>query len=164
MSEEVTEKMVTVQSTRFGEFTVPADSVIEIPAGLVGFASDQNFIMLDHKPPFSWLQSVDDPALAFVIVDGGEFGDDYAVTPPYGDPNIDLKEDDEFALLVVVTVREEAKDTTANLKAPIFVNLRNKKGVQVIFDNPNYSTRFPLWADPEEGEGTTEKKSSDTKE
>jgi flagellar assembly factor FliW len=44
--------------------------------------------------------------------------------------------------------------TTANLKAPIFVNLRNRKGVQIIFDDPRYSTRFPLWSENKEGEAS----------
>lgn len=147
MSEEHSEDpTIVVKSSRFGDLTVPADSVIELPTGLIGFSRTQRFIMLEHKPPFSWLQSVDEPDLAFVIVDGGEFGDEYVVEPPFGDKDIDLQEDDDFAVLVIITVRSDPKDTTANLKAPVFVNLRNKKGVQVIFDHPALSTRFPLWA------------------
>lgn len=145
------EKLVEVESTRFGTFSVPEESIIDFPGGLVGFSRNQRFVMLDHKPPFSWLHSVDDPHLAFVVVDGLEFGDNYALEPPVGNREIELNEDDEYAILVIVTVREDPKETTANLKAPLFVNLRNRKGVQVIFDNQKLSTRFPLWA--EDGEG-----------
>jgi flagellar assembly factor FliW len=101
--------------------------------------------MIDHKPPFSWLHSVEDPNLAFVVVDGFQFGEKYPVKAPIGDADTDLKEGDEYAILVVVTVRPNAADTTANLKAPIFVNIRNRRGVQIIFDDPRLSTRFPLW-------------------
>ena len=152
MSEEETQQeTITVQSSRFGELTVPADSVITLPSGLIGFSRTQSFIMLEHKPPFSWLQCIEDPGLAFVIVDGGEFGDEYRLEPPFGDKDIDLNEDDDYAVLVIITVRPDPKETTANLKAPVFVNLRNKKGLQIIFDNPSYSTRFPLWAEKEGG-------------
>lgn len=151
--EQEEQETMKVQSSRFGELEVPADSVIEVPSGLIGFSKGQRFIMLEHKPPFSWLQSVDDPNLAFVIVDGFEFGEQYQVSAPVGDSDIDLREEDEYAILVIVTVRPDPRDTTANLKAPIFVNLRNKMGTQVIFDAPQYSTRFPLWAESEEGEG-----------
>ncbi len=143
---------ITVQSTRFGEFEVPADRVITLPSGMIGFPPNQRFVMLDHKPPFSWLQSLEDSALAFVVVDGFEFGEDYKATPPIGDKDIDLTKEDEYALLVIVTVRSDPQDTTANLKAPIFVNLRNMQGVQVIYDNPQLSTRFPLWASDEEND------------
>lgn len=153
MVDEVQSKeTITIESTRFGELTVPADSVIEIPSGLIGFGKRQSFVMLDHKPPFSWLQSVEEPGLAFVIVDGAEFGEEYRIEPPYGDKDIDLQKEDDFAILVIITVRPDPKDTTANLKAPVFVNLKNRKGVQIIFDNPNYSTRFPLWAQEEGGD------------
>jgi flagellar assembly factor FliW len=147
MSDDESQKveMVTFHSARFGELEVPEDSVIEFPSGMIGFPRAQRFVMLDYKPPFSWLHSVEDPALAFVVVDGFEFGSNYDIPPPIGDKDTGLEEGDEYAILVVVTVRQDAKLTTANLKAPLFVNVRNRKGVQVIFDSPSLSTRHPLW-------------------
>lgn len=144
MAEESAKELV-VKSTRFGEFSVTADSIIEIPSGLIGFPKHQRFVMIDHKPPFSWLHSVEDPDLAFVVVDGFEFGDKYNLKPPYGDGDIDLQQDDEYAILVIVTVRPDPQFTTANLKAPVFVNVRTRRGVQIIFDDPNLSTRTQLW-------------------
>jgi len=139
--------MMTVASARFGDLSVPVDSVIEFPSGLIGFPKAAKYVMLDHKPPFSWLHSTEDPHLAFVVVDGVEFGEHYELKPPIGDKDIDLREDDEYAILVIVTVRPDPRMTTANLKAPLFVNIRNRKGVQIIFDNPKFSTRFPLWSE-----------------
>ena len=156
--EEQSKEMITVPSTRFGDLVVPAESVIEFPSGLIGFPRANRFVMLDYKPPFSWLHSVDDSSLAFVVVDGFEFGDNYQVKPPFGDKDTDLRENDEFAILVIVTVRSDPKQTTANLKAPLFVNMRTRKGVQVIFDDARYSTRFPLWEQGAEALGRDEKK------
>jgi flagellar assembly factor FliW len=148
---------IVVPSTRFGDLTVPADSIITFPAGVIGFPKATRYVMIDHKPPFSWLHSADDPHLAFVVVDGFEFGKQYDLKPPFGDKEIDLKDEDEYAILVIVTVRPDPKDTTANLKAPLFVNVRNRKGIQVIYDNPKYPTRFPLWI-PEEAPSGGENK------
>ena len=89
---------------------------------------------------------MDDPNLAFVVIDGFEIGQQFDFKPPLTDKECDFKEEDEFAILIVVTVRPDPRLTTANLKAPIFVNMRNRRGVQVIFDDPRYSTRFPLGA------------------
>lgn len=138
---------VIVPSTRFGDLEVPADSVIELPAGLIGFPNANKFVLVEHKPPFSWFHSADDPNLAFVVIDGAEFGQAYNWKPPANDKDCDFREDDEFAILIIVTVRSDPSLTTANLKAPLFVNIRNRKGVQVIFDDPRYSTRHPLWAE-----------------
>jgi flagellar assembly factor FliW len=156
MSEESSKKgeTLTFASARFGDFTVPVESVIEIPSGIIGFPHTTRFVMLDHKPPFSWLHSVEDPNLAFVVVDGFEFGQQFDVKPPVGDKDTDLKADDEYAILIVVTVRPDPRLTTANLKAPIFVNMRNRKGVQTIVDDPRYSTRFPLWSEQPDGAET----------
>ncbi|MBN8549584.1 MAG: flagellar assembly protein FliW [Deltaproteobacteria bacterium] len=151
--EKESQATMVVASSRFGDLTVPVNTLIEIPNGLIGFPKSTRFIMIDHKPPFSWLHSVDDPNLAFVVVDGFEFGASYDVKPPQGDKDCDFQEKDEYAILVVVTVRPDPRMTTANLKAPLFVNLKNRKGVQVIFDSPRFSTRYPLWAEEgEEGE------------
>ena len=81
MSEELEKQaeLITVPSSRFGDLEVPADSVIEFPGGIIGFPSAKSFIMLEHKPPFSWLQSTQDPDLAFVVVDGFEFGQQFWV-------------------------------------------------------------------------------------
>lgn len=146
-------KTIILHSTRFGDLTVPADSVIEIPSGLIGFPRHKDYVMIDHKPPFSWLHALDDPNLAFVVVDGFQFGENYSVKAPIGDKDADLRENDEYAILVLVTVRPDPRMTTANLKAPVFVNVRNRKGVQVIFDDARYSTRFPLWQPDDQPEG-----------
>jgi len=162
MSEEEKQatQQITVKSNRFGEFAVPTDSLIEFPSGLIGFPKEKFYVVVEHKPPFSWLHAVKNPDLAFVIVDGFEFGPTYEVKVPFGDVEIDLQKDDEYAMLVIVTVRPDPSQTTANLKAPVFVNLRNRKGVQIVLDDSRFSTRFTLWAPQEkkEGEQKTEEK------
>jgi len=151
---EAPNEILTFASTRFGELQVPVESIIEFPSGIIGFPHTTKFVMLDHKPPFSWLHSIEDPNLAFVVVDGFEFGQQFDVKPPVGDRDTDLKADDEYAILIVVTVRPDPRLTTANLKAPVFVNMRNRKGVQTIVDDPRYSTRFPLWSEQTQGDET----------
>ena len=140
-------EQITIPSSRFGNLTVAKETLIHFPGGLIGFPRHQNFVMLEYKPPFCWLHSTEDPTLAFVVVDGLEFGDNYDAKAPFGDKETDLQKDDEYAILVIVTVRPDPRMTTANLKAPLFVNLRNRKGVQIIYDDKRFDTRFPLWAE-----------------
>lgn len=139
-----------VRSSRFGEFEVSTDVVIQFPSGLIGFQKSQQFIMLEHKPPFNWLQSVEDPELAFVVVDGYEIAQNLGMKPPIGDRDSDLKENDEFAVMLIVTVRATVEETTVNLKAPLFVNLRTRRGVQIIYDDQKFSTRHPMWQEAAE--------------
>ncbi len=140
-------KMITFQSTRFGEFTVAEETLIVFPGGVVGFPEEERFVILEHKEPFCWLHSVDNPNLAFVVVESGEFGEGYKFNLPYEESKINLKADDEAAVLVIVTFRNAPAMTTANLKAPLVVNLRNRRGMQLILDDQRFSTRTPLWQD-----------------
>lgn len=141
---------ITVKSSRFGEFEVPASTVIEFPRGMIGFPNQRRYIMLEHKGPFCWLQSLDEPSLAFVVIDGMGMGDRYDRKIPFADPQIDFRGDDEFAILLIVTVRPDPTQTTANVKAPVFVNMRNRRGVQVIYDDPTLDTRFSLFSPHDE--------------
>lgn len=142
--------MVVVQSSRFGPMEIAPESIITFSKGLIGFPQASKFVMFDHKPPFAWLHSTEDSSLAFVVMDGSQFLAQFDLKAPHNEPEMDLKEDDDYAILVVVTVRADPTLTTANIKAPLFVNLRNRKGAQVIYDDANFPTRFPLYkpADP----------------
>jgi flagellar assembly factor FliW len=142
--------MIVVESSRFGPLEVTADSVIEFPSGLIGFPSAKRFIMVEHKAPFSWIQSLEEPTLAFVVVDGFEFGRSLELKPPHNDPVVEFNTEDEYAILLIVTVRPDPKQTTVNLKAPLFINIKNKRGTQAIYDDPRYSVRYPLWREEEE--------------
>ncbi|RME58110.1 MAG: hypothetical protein D6780_07310 [Candidatus Dadabacteria bacterium] len=153
--EDKQEEEIVFQSTRFGELKVKASSIINLPYGLVGFPNHKKFVMLEYKGVFWWLHSVEDPNLAFVVMDGGSV-EGYNVEPPYGEKECDFQEGDEFAILLIVTVRPNPADTTVNLKAPILVNLRNKKGMQVIYDDPRFSTRHPLIPQKDEQGGNKE--------
>lgn len=143
---------ITFLSARFGELTVPGDSVIEFPLGLIGFPNYRRFVLLEHRSPFSWLHSIDEPSLAFVVVDGFEQSQFYDLSSPCSVKECDFCDTDEYAILIIVTVRPDPSQTTANVKAPLFINVRNRKGVQVIYDDATLSTRHPLWVTPETDE------------
>lgn len=141
----MSEKIVKFQSTRFGELEVPATSVINFPFGIIGFPSDHRFVILEHNPPFSWLQAVENPSLAFVVVNAAEFGDSYVFDLPIGDRHLNLEADDEVAVINLVSVRSDPTLSTVNLKAPVIVNLKNMTARQIVLDDSRFPTRLPLW-------------------
>ncbi len=141
----MSEQTVKVKTTRFGEFDVKVNSIIEVVGGLIGFPKFTRFVLLEYNPPFSWLHSVENADLAFVVVNGAEFGPNYDFPLPMGDPSIELRTEDEVAIMNIVSVRTSPQDTTVNLKAPVVVNMRNMRARQIILEDPNLSVRFPLW-------------------
>ena len=59
-------------TTRFGEIEFPDEVVMEFPDGVLGFARDTRFILLEHDAegsPFKWLQSLNTADLAFIVID-----------------------------------------------------------------------------------------------
>ena len=87
--------------------------------------------------------------MAFVVVNAAEFGEEYSFPLPFGDPELQLSDVDDVAIINLVSVRPDPMQTTVNLKAPVLVNLRNMKGRQVVLDNPRFPIRMPLWVKDE---------------
>ncbi len=141
-----------IQSSRFGELEIAESSIITVIGGILGFPNDSKFILLEYNPPFSWLQSVENPDLAFVVVNAADFGEEYLISLPVGDKDLDMVEEDSVAVLNLVTVRPDPTTTTVNLKAPIVVCLKNMRGKQVVLDDERYPVRFPLWSAKEGNE------------
>lgn len=158
MSEEG--ELLSFVSSRFGTLEVPVESIIEFPSGIIGFSKYTRYVMLDYHAPFSWLHSVEEPTLAFVVIDGFSLGTEYDQEAAFRDSHCGYKAGDEYAILLIVTIRED-RQHTVNTKAPLFVNVMNRRGVQAIFDAPGYSTRWPLWTEESQSSDQQEKSSTE---
>lgn len=143
---------MTFLTTRFGEIDVPEEKAITIPDGVLGFPGRTRFLVLDHfrDVPFKWLQSLDDPDLAFVVADPRSIKADYQPAVRASEVNdLDVTDENDLAVLVVVTVPpENPLLMTANLQGPIIVNARNRRGKQLVLAASDYPDRFPLISDP----------------
>ena len=137
---------LTVETTRFGQLTVPGTQLITIPDGLLGFPTATRYVILHHDQdqgiPFRWLQSVEHPALAFVIVDPWILKPDYALE--LSDEvceSLQLSEEEGPLIFSIVTVPLEPAMMTANLQGPLVVNPASRLGQQVVLTNHPYTTR-----------------------
>ncbi len=137
-----------IQTTRFGEVEVEDQSIILVKGGIIGFARYEQYMIIEHKSesPFFWLQAVDSPDLAFVIVDPCLFMPDYNLT--LSEPLLaDLKaqESQEVAVHVLVTIPHgRPQEMTANLLGPLVINTQAKLARQIIVDDERYSHRHPV--------------------
>ena len=137
------------QSTRFGEFEVTDDKILNCPDGLYGFEQETQFALLPFDPtidsPLEWLQSLTTPELAFVVTDPTPFVPDYEATLNSEDRRaIGLDDDEAFHTRIIVTVPEDYRQMTGNLLAPLVIHPRLKTGKQVVLTRPDYTTRHPL--------------------
>ncbi len=136
-----------LETTRFGEFEVPEDEILEFPEGLIGFEKERRFVLLptQEKSPFFWLQSVGDPDLAFIVSEPWGLVEDYEFQlPQESKKKLDVKEEKDLRVLCLVVIPEDPQKTTMNLKGPLVLNLPQRTGKQVII-NENFSTKHPIF-------------------
>jgi flagellar assembly factor FliW len=135
-------------SSRFGAFDITDDMVLTFPSGLLGFPDQRRYVMLDHDTdaPFKWLQSLDEPALAFVVIDPALFHADYRLDyPREAVEEIGGGEADDVTLAVILTIpSEDPGRITANLRGPLLMNPRTKLCKQLVLSD-DYPTRYPLF-------------------
>jgi flagellar assembly factor FliW len=139
---------MNIDNPHSGSIEVEPDRVIEFPAGLAGFEECHRFSLFHPEteggalPRYFILQSIDDPAIAFNIADPEMFGFNYEITLSDAESAaLDLADPSEAAV-VVILVKDSLPggDTPlrANLKAPLVINVRARRGIQHVFSNLNY--------------------------
>lgn len=143
---------VLVASTRFGELQIADEELLELPSGLLGFEAFRRFALLDHdgSGTYYWLQSTDEPDLAFLAVVPWPFFPDYE--PEIDDEvehALELTDAADAQVLCLVTIRAadddpEATVISANLLGPVVVNLRTRVGAQVVLHDAQWPVRAEL--------------------
>jgi flagellar assembly factor FliW len=142
-----------IETTRFGQISIQTEKIIQMPHGIPGFPDQRQFIIFEHRhdSPFLWYQSVDEPALAFVITDPFLFKPEYDVDIPkiLKDLSWDPEpQPDQVQLYVIVNIpKGNPEEMTANLMGPILLNQTTREAVQVVLTDGNYSHRVPLLAE-----------------
>ena len=73
-----------INTLRFGEIEIENERVFKFALPIIGFNELREFVILDINKDsfFKWLQSVEDPALAFPIVSVFSLDIDYSIDLP----------------------------------------------------------------------------------
>ena len=125
------------------------DAVITFPNGIPGFPEHTGFVLIDDERfrPFDWLQSVTDPFVGFVAVEPALVAPDYEFDLSDEDADLlELDRETEPLVLTIVTVPEDFRASTANLKAPLVINPRRRLGKQIILSDERYPLRSPIFS------------------
>jgi flagellar assembly factor FliW len=130
----------------FGEIEVSEKQRLEIPDGLFGFEELKSYVILDaSQQPFYWLQSLDRPSVAFVLLDPRVFMSDYRLDVAEEDLEaLGVRSPEEVLDFVIVTVPGDPRDMTANLQGPLVVNRKTRAARQCISRNPDYSVKHRI--------------------
>ena len=144
-----------VKTTRFGTIDVKEGQVITLAEGMLGFSECSRYILMDDEigEPFMWMQSLDIPSLAFVVIDPAVILPSYHFSVKKDQiKNLETDNVEDLQVYVIVTMAANILDVTVNLQGPLVVNKSKRVGLQVVLNDPNFSTRHPLFTDQPETE------------
>lgn len=145
---------MTINTKNFGEIQINTEDTINFAEGLPGFHEDKRFLVLFQEPegdapnPISFLQSIDNGELCFVLVDMSNFYPEYISSVH---PTVQGEGFDETTIIYnIATVFEDMADTTVNLKAPVLIDYEKKQGKQIILQGDEFPIRVKLFQLTEE--------------
>ena len=139
-------KLITA---RFGEIEIEEKRIFNFVMPIIGFDMLHKFIILDPNKDtlFKWLQSVEDPALAFPIISVSALNLDYTIDLP--DNIVDALKITNVESLLVMNItsipQDNPKGTTINLLAPLIFNLDNQSAAQVVLSGSGYDISYPMF-------------------
>ncbi len=138
-----------IKTVRFGEIEIEKERIFKFALPIIGFNELQEFVIVDVNKDsfFKWLQSVEDPGLAFPIVSVFSMDVDYSIDIP--DNAIDALKIKTVESLLVMNIasipQDNPQETTINLLAPLVFNLDEQLAGQVILSGSGYDISFPLF-------------------
>ena len=140
----------SIKTTRFGEIEYSSEEILKFPRGLPAFEDKHEWIMTGgEQSALRWLQSLDEGSLALPVTSPDAVEPDYNARIPEDELKLVGSVDpSDLALLIVVSIPENAPwDMTANLRAPILINIKTRIAVQVIALNEEYAVRHIVFSE-----------------
>jgi flagellar assembly factor FliW len=139
---------VVVKTGRFGQITVGEDELIKIPQGVLGFPEHTHFCLVDPGDDtlILWLQCVDHPDIVFPVLEPKIFRADYSARLSAAElRELKLENINQSAVFSILTIPEDVTQMTANLKAPLVINLKQQVARQVVLQENEYSIKHLMF-------------------
>ncbi len=137
-----------IETGRFGQITVGDDEKVLIPQGILGFPEYQRFCLVDPGDDtlIVWLQCLDNREIAFPLLEPKIFRPDYAARLSAAElRELKLENVNQSAVFSVLTIPEDITQMTANLKAPLVINLKERLAKQVVLQENEYSIKSEMF-------------------
>ena len=131
----------------FGEIDIDDEKIITFENGIIGFPDLKRFTLIfneEKKGGISGMQSLDEPVVALPVMNPLAIKEDYnpMVEDELLKPLGEMTPENTF-VLVTVTVPEDIKKITVNLKAPIVINVAERKAAQIIVEGAE--VKYPIY-------------------
>lgn len=115
----------------------------------MGFPELKKFCLVDPGDDtlILWLQSLENPEIAFPVLEPKIFKPDYMARLSGAElRELKLENVNQSAVFCILTIpTEDPTQMSANIKAPLVINLREQLARQVVLQENEYSVRFPMF-------------------
>lgn len=134
----------SVEAVELESLAVKDENVVHMPLGLLGFESIKHYALLQnkHESPFRWMQVIDQPNLAFLVLPALEVFPDYEPDVPAEDVKfLGLTSPDDALVFNIVTLlppraqyRESQRVRSSSIVSPSKANRWSRYERCAIFD------------------------------
>jgi len=140
---------LTITGSRFGNIDYQDHDIITFEEGLVGFPTITRFVILCPREdkPFRWLQSIDEPELAFLVTDPAAYVPEYApAVSTTTARSLSLEPQTPRLLFTTVNIpRGKPDEMSINLAGPLVINAIERKGKQIVLEDGAYTTKYRVF-------------------
>lgn len=139
---------MVIHTSRFGAVSLTSEDVIQFPEGLLGFNELRRFVLLDDPSDeiFAWLQSCEEPGIAFPLLEPELFTTGYNISLTKHDLEVlKLASKEGTRAFAIITIPNDPTQMTANLKAPIVINVQSRVARQCVLQDNSLAIREPIF-------------------
>jgi len=140
----------TTPYTEHGKWTV------HFRNGLLGFPECRRFTLhTTRRDGLYWLQSAEDSALAFLLMDPFHFISGYSLElNPAEVAELEPVTASDLVVLAIVTLADPHGSTcTVNLQGPLIIDLPGGRAKQIVLPDTKYGVRYPVELAPNGTQG-----------
>lgn len=141
---------MNIPTSRFGTIGVTTEDILTFPEGLLGFSDLNRFVLLDDPTDeiFAWLQSCEEPSIAFPVLEPELFMDNFSMNLTKSDlKGLNVESTGQsLRSFCIITIPEDPTQMTANVKAPVVINVKDKMGRQCVLQDNKLEIREPIFA------------------
>lgn len=133
-----------IETLSWGKLDVNEEQLYHFSKGIPGFDEHTDFALINMDgTPFWYLQSVTEMGLSFLLSDPFIFYPTYEFELP-DDEREELGIETEVIVRCIITLKEQAEQSTINLLAPIVLNPVAHSGKQIVLHRSPYHTKHGL--------------------
>lgn len=150
-----------ISTLRFGDLEIPDDKIIRMEKPILGFEQLKRYCIIEREDcqPFLWYQSIDDPTVAFIVVNPLFFYSDYRIeVNPKEVEELNISDVKSVETYVIVTIPPDPRQMSFNLQGPILINTETRLAKQLILVNSEYRVKHYVITETEPAAKTSQER------